>query len=97
MKYASIGRAKTMAKLANDPITGPAHYGGDACRRAEAAMLGPDCYIIPEGCDRPLSPQAIHWWCSAFEYLWRWVHKNGVDDLRKCKQCIDFLIEEVGE
>ena len=30
-----------------------------------------------------------------FKYLWRWVRKNGVQDLKKCKQCIDFLIEEI--
>lgn len=23
------------------------------------------------------------------------IRKNGVQDLRKCKQCIDFLIEEI--
>lgn len=44
-----------------------------------------------------LSPMASYWWGCAFKYLWRWSRKNGTEDLRKCRQCIDFLIEEVGE
>ena len=27
-------------------------------------------------------------------YLWRWRRKGGVQDLQKCKQCIDYLISE---
>lgn len=42
-----------------------------------------------------LAPIALYWWGCAFKYLWRWVRKNGVQDLKKCKQCIDFLIEEI--
>ena len=44
-----------------------------------------------------LSPMASYWRGCAFKYLWRFERKNGVEDLRKCRQCIDFLIEEVGE
>lgn len=31
------------------------------------------------------------------KYLWRWSRKNGIEDLRKAKQCIDFMIEEIGD
>lgn len=37
----------------------------------------------------------IYWLGCAFKYLWRFDRKNGVEDLRKCRQCIDFPIEEV--
>ncbi len=71
-----------------DNVTHPAHYtsGGIEAKDAlKASMSGSE-----------LSPMASYWRGCAFKYLWRFEHKNGVDDLRKCRQCIDFLIEEVG-
>lgn len=69
----------------------PAHYAGDGiieCMDAMRSMMsGPI----------DLSPIAAHWWAEAFKYIWRWRHKGGVQDLRKCKQCIDYLIREVGD
>jgi len=29
---------------------------------------------------------------NAIKYLWRWKHKNGIEDLRKAKWYIDYLI-----
>lgn len=29
---------------------------------------------------------------NAIKYLWRWKHKNGVEDLRKARWYIDYLI-----
>ena len=69
-----------------DPVSHPAHYGGSIeCKDAMAARF--------EGSD--LTPMACYWTGCAFKYLWRFDRKNGVQDLRKAKQCIDFLIEEV--
>lgn len=31
---------------------------------------------------------------NAIKYLWRWKHKNGVEDLKKSQVYIDWLIEE---
>jgi hypothetical protein len=31
---------------------------------------------------------------NALKYLWRWKHKNGVEDLKKCQWYLDMLIEE---
>ncbi len=42
-------------------------------------------------------PMASYWWGCAFKYLWRWTRKNGLEDLRKCSQCIDFLMDEMEE
>lgn len=70
----------------SDSVTNPAHYGGSIeCRDALASRL--------EGTG--LAPMAVYWLGCAFKYLWRFDRKNGVEDLRKCRQCIEFLIEEV--
>ena len=34
---------------------------------------------------------------NAIKYLMRWAGKNGVEDLKKAKQCIEFMLEELGE
>lgn len=34
---------------------------------------------------------------SAIKYLWRWKHKNGVEDLEKAKWYIDRLIKVLGK
>ena len=77
--------AKSTAKP--DSVSHPSHYtsGGIEAKDAlKAAMNG-----------SKLSPMGSYWWGCAFKYLWRWSRKNGTEDLRKCRQCIDFLIEEV--
>lgn len=70
-----------------DAVSHPSHYagGGIECKDAMKAAMG--------GANG-LPAMAFYWWGCAFKYLWRWCHKNGVQDLRKCKQCIDFLIDE---
>lgn len=71
----------------NDAVASPAHYtsGGIEAKDAlKAAMDGSG-----------LSPMASYWRGCAFKYLWRFERKNGVEDLRKCRRCIDFLLEEV--
>ena len=70
-----------------DNVEHPAHYtSGDieAKDALKAAMEGSE-----------LSPMASYWRGCAFKYLWRFERKNGIEDLRKCRQCIDFLIGEV--
>ena len=72
----------------SDPVSSPDHYAGSIeCKDAMKAMAW----------GVGLTAMAYYWWLSAFKYLWRWPRKNGIEDLKKCKQCIDFLIEEVGE
>ena len=79
--------AKSTAKP--DSVSHPFHYTSgsiEAKDALKAAMFGSE-----------LSPMAFYWWGCAFKYLWRFERKNGVEDLRKCRQCIEFLIEEMGE
>lgn len=94
--------AKSTAKP--DAVSHPSHYtgGGIEAKDALKAVMGcaQECFVdVIDG--RPfyktLTPMAFYWWGCAFKYLWRWTNKNGVEDLRKCRQCIDFLIEEVSE
>ena len=77
----------TLSRQESDAVSHPSHYrrGGIECREAERAMLT----------DAPTPPMVTHLWASAFEYLWRWPFKNGVEDLRKCRQCIDEIMDEM--
>lgn len=77
----------TLSRQESDAVSHPSHYAGggiEAMDALKSAMSGSG-----------LSPMASYWWGCAFKYLWRWTRKNGLEDLRKCRQCIDFLIEEV--
>ena len=83
-------------------VSHPSHYtgGGIECKDAMAAMMGTHYCLQPcanGGKSKNLTPISFYWWACAFKYLWRWDKKNGVQDLEKCKQCIDFLIDAVEE
>lgn len=90
-------------RKANNVVSHPSHYasGGIECKDAMKAAMGKDhCawfYGNNDLLPKYLPPMAFYWWGCAFKYLWRWDKKNGVEDLQKCKQCIDFLIEEMGK
>ncbi len=82
-----------------DAVSHPSHYtsGGIECKDAMAAMMGASYCLQPVANfaeAKNLAPIAFYWWGCAFKYLWRWRNKNGIEDLRKCRQCLDFLIEE---
>lgn len=67
-------------------VSDPRHYDGDGtirCRDALASMMA-HADVPAESC---------YYWGCAFKYLWRWPHKDGLQDLYKCRQCIDMLIE----
>ena len=73
----------------SDPVINPAHYAGKIeCKDAMRSMM-------ENG--RRFREMEIYWWGCAFKYLWRWPRKNGAEDLEKCKQCIDYLIEEIND
>ncbi len=65
-----------------NPVTKPVHYAGHTgieCKDAMESMLGTDSYTAyMQGC--------------AFKYLWRWRDKNGIEDLKKARECIDNVI-----
>ena len=66
----------------NETVSHPAHYcqGGVECIDAlEAATTG--LHGIEAVCT-----------ANAIKYLWRWKHKNGVEDLKKAIFYINYLI-----
>lgn len=40
---------------------------------------------------------ADYWCITALKYLWRWPRKNGLEDLKKARRCIDYAIREIEE
>lgn len=79
--------AQTNMPDINDPVNHPAHYtqGGIECIGAiEAACTGLD------GKEGYLVGQVI-------KYIWRWKHKNSLQDLEKAKWYLERLIANVGK
>ena len=73
-----------------DNVSNPRHYAGNgdiSCMDALESMLDP----------ANVTPIQAYWWGCTFKYLWRWPNKNHLEDLKKARQCIDYLIEEVSE
>lgn len=70
---------------ASDPVTAPSHYAGSGieCKEAMRSMMGED--------------MANYWWGCAFKYVWRWPHKNGVQDIDKAIECLTELRKVVTE
>jgi hypothetical protein len=68
---------------AEDVVNHPRHYtqGDIECIDAMRSALGPDGFKA---------------YCRAacIKYLWRSDHKNGVEDLKKCRWYLDRLIQE---
>ena len=74
----------------SDPVKAPAHYAGDGvitCKDALKSMLT----------NSKLSPIQGYWLGCLFKYVWRFEHKNGIQDLEKARECLDMLIQEVKE
>lgn len=73
-----------------DEVRAPRHYAGDGtveCKRALASMMS----------GASMSAAAAYWWGCAFKYIWRWPLKNGVQDIRKCRECLAMLESTVTE
>ena len=70
----------------SDAVAHPRHYMGHTgieCMDALRSMVGREGMVN-------------YWEGCAFKYLWRWKTKNGVEDLEKARQCLDYLISEAG-
>ena len=78
--------AKSTAKP--DNVSHPAHYTGGSIEAKDALKAAMD--------GSELSPMASYWWLRV-RVLLALVSQERHEDLRKCRRCIDFLIEEVGE
>jgi hypothetical protein len=69
----------------NDTINHPAHYttGGVECIEAIKSATGEGYKAYLQG--------------NIMKYLWRYQYKNGVEDLKKAKVYLNWLIEEMEE
>ena len=80
-------KAQIWSRCPNDPVNHPAHYtqGGIECITAiEAACTG-------------LTGQEGYCVGQVIKYIWRWKHKNGLQDLEKAKWYLERLIANVGK
>lgn len=71
----------------SDPVKSPSHYDGAygvECREALANMVDRDSGLTPE---------AVYWWGCALKYVWRAPIKNGVQDVEKAMQCLEYMKE----
>ena len=68
-----------------DNVNHPSHYTSgsieciDAIRAATTGLDGFTSYLSG----------------TILKYIWRWHHKNGLEDLLKARRYLDWLIEEV--
>lgn len=53
----------------------------------------PDCLSAIESVVEQCGPYEAFLLGNAIKYLWRYKGKNGIEDLRKAKQYIEWLIE----
>ena len=71
-----------------DEITYPLHYAGNnkiTCKDALNSMMYP--------LEAAITPNVGYWLGCAFKYLWRAFLKGDPEkDLKKCKQCIDEML-----
>ena len=71
--------------IENDPVNHPSHYtqGGIECIEAiEAACTG-------------LTGDEAYYVGQVIKYIWRWKHKNGLQDLKKAQWYLNRLIDKV--
>lgn len=71
-----------------DNVTKPKHYQG---KHGLEAMSVIDNFIFD------LAGKAAYCWGNVIKYLLRFQRKNGVEDLKKARQHLDWLIEEMEE
>lgn len=85
-----------------DPVDNPAHYAGDGqvdCKRAMRSMHAGwarcrNLYPMTQDYEEQFIG-ASYWATTAFKYIWRWVGKNGKDDLLKARECLDIAIDSL--
>lgn len=69
-----------------DNVTKPKHYQG---KHGLEAMAVVDNFI------GDLAGKAAYCWGNVIKYLLRFQKKNGVEDLKKARQHLDWLTEEM--
>lgn len=67
-----------------EAVNKPSHYVGEK---------GLEVKEVLENFVKNKKGMEAHRWCSAVEYLLRYAEKNGVEDLKKARKNIEWLIE----
>lgn len=78
-------------KRGHDPVKAPAHYAGDGVTECGVALGSMFTGWVRAG----IGGGAFYWGGCALKYLWRWPLKNGVEDLKKCRECLTRMIDEM--
>lgn len=76
---------KAAKKTKEDTIHHPSHYQG---------AYGLEAYDVIKNFSADLSGEMAFDQGNAIKYLLRWPKKNGVEDLKKCREYIDNLIKK---
>lgn len=87
-----------MSVESHDPVNNPVHYKltlelGEGDTRVVDFITIRDA-ILSKLDGEPISARAIDYYSRAFEYLGRWMDKNGVEDLQKAQWYLERLINE---
>ena len=72
-----------------DNVNHPAHYA--------SASNGIECIDAIEAATEDLNGLEAVCTANVLKYIWRWKHKNGVEDLQKARWYLEKLIEKVEE
>ncbi len=85
----------------SDPVTSPSHYhlfGNYEVRHLISNMIGKmansNIVMNREMAD---GMEAAAWYKDAIKYLMRWHSKDGLQDLKKCVECIHMMIDVLEE
>lgn len=69
-----------------DKVNHPSHYETDGIQCIDAMIAAQGKEAVKEFCV-----------CNAFKYVWRFRHKNGLEDLKKARWYLDKRIELEGD
>ncbi|HEM6236972.1 TPA: DUF3310 domain-containing protein [Streptococcus suis] len=69
-------------------VTKPKHYQG---------KYGMEALEVVKNFIWDLAGERAYYWGNVIKYLLRFQQKNGVEDLKKARQNLDWLIEEMEE
>lgn len=73
-------------KSNNDPVKKPNHYQG---------VFGMEAIDVVRNFRATPDYELGFYWGNAIKYMLRWHKKNGLQDLKKARQNLDWLIENV--
>lgn len=69
-----------------DPVKRPSHY----------IRGGLECIDVIKAVVQGLDPFEAYCIGNVIKYCWRWKQKNGLEDIQKAKQYLEFLEEYLG-